>query len=149
MTEEQIELARALVACEQWDFEKLRGGSVVPLYGNSGATDRIAGFDDAYMQCWTENPGRGCWIRYRRDRYLTPEDGHNGNRVIPDLSDYATAAILLRMALEFDPGRTAGSVYSPDLQDPYWDIDLLENFRDKDLGTAAARALLAVWGDSK
>jgi hypothetical protein len=50
----------------------------------------------------------------------------------PDLSDYATAAILLRMALEARRAVNDRAAY--------------ELGEDEDLGTVAAQALLAAWG---
>lgn len=72
---------------------------------------------------------------------------------VPDLSDYATAAILLRMAMEAGrngPG-TWGSAETPSDDDGGWILsrDSMKGERigheNEDLGTVAAEALLAAW----
>lgn len=64
-----------------------------------------------------------------------------------DLSDYATAAILLRMAMEASSTSEARSIKG--YIHIWFNYTNLGVFKDRDLGTAAAKALLAVWAKEK
>jgi hypothetical protein len=72
------------------------------------------------------------------------------NGQLPDLGSYSTAAILLRMAMEawrYGP-HFAVAESSDDGEDGGWLISQYgrrTGWEDKDLGTVAATALLAVW----
>ena len=86
------------------------------------------------------------WVEGMYD--ATHERRHSyTERSIPDLSDYATAAILLRMAME----TTRRTAYVEGL---YWYIDRREQGADvwplqsADLGVVAAVALLSMWRES-
>ena len=93
--------------------------------------------------------------KWRTIRGMQEEDG------LPDLADFATAAILLRLANESDPWRGATYTYSPrlllprkggSLADLRWGVYRGNGVNGwierEDLGTIAAEALLAGWRDS-
>lgn len=68
---------------------------------------------------------------------------------LPRLDDFATAAILLRMAME--DGEAFVSAHTAHLEDDVWRLyneQLPRTWPEgRDLGTVAATALLACWGE--
>lgn len=114
MTDEQIELARLLVPCEQWRW--VVGMMMADSLKPKSPSDRMR------LEEGIGRPIPGCWL--------------------PDLSDYATVAILLRMAMEIQ-GVARLRPVTPIHGTPRWSIG--ETWMDPDLGTAAAKTLLAAW----
>ena len=139
MTEEQLGLARRLVACEEWRW--------VPGMLDKYGIRYLGGEADGQM-AWADSVDTGATVRYVWPEHLTVTP------FLPDISDYATAAILLRMAMEnmyeadcYIEGDKDGA---PEF---VWAFDFGKDIKDAvqyltmapDLGTAAGRALLVVW----
>lgn len=143
MNDEQLELARRLVKCEQWRYLEVMtvkrhdGYYVVidaeyraedPPYAAASALQLHEGEDIEVVEGWE----------------LFGLPSKNG-LVLPDLSDYVTASALLRLAIEFHWVARLRAP-TPIHDAPRWSIG--EAWMDPDLGTAAARALLAIWEPS-
>lgn len=124
MTKEQLSLAQRLAACKQW---KWRGGMAFEEPTNSGdaTCGRIGG---------ASTNGERVWVQFD-DSPQSPNP-----EWVPDLSDYAMASILLRIAIENDSDDHA----EVEFVDRTWDLKGCSSYED-DLGTAAAKALLEVW----
>lgn len=118
MTDEQIALARRLVACEQWRW--VQGMSTHDINPHGG--EPCGGWVIEVGIEGTENPDTTEWG--------------------PDLDDYATASILLRMAMEAIGGSVTGA---HPLSGAWHFGNEAYGGWERDLGTAAARALLATW----
>lgn len=132
MTPAQLDLARRLVAHPKFRWVE---GMLAQEAGNTAA-----GRVTSYLP---SAPG-GPKIAVARGVMGADEEWYCAD-ALPDLSDYATAAILLRMAMEAqEPEAVAGRLayYSPAL----WNVGVEENPEPTDLGTVAATALLAAWG---
>lgn len=123
MTDDQLGLSRRLVACEQWRCVRgmiVTPGCIVVMTKNGQVAVR------------SQADGKTYW--------------YSRAECVPDLSDYATAAILLRMAMESNedvtPEQHADNLHK-------WGVDWGHGpgFEpgEGDLGTTAARVLLAIW----
>lgn len=95
-------------------------------------------------------------VAHPRWRWLEAMASDAGFQGLPDLGDYATAAILLRMAMEAgvplnrevrlsSDGWEQGQVQYDHLTLDYVDGKMVDP--NPDLGTVAATALLAAWGE--
>lgn len=124
MTEEQLAVARRLVACEQFEW---RAGMQMHYNLNTGgyAPVRIIQVEGGWL-----------YVRGGEDRHRATDGDLN-------IADYATAAILLRDALEAEALETVSCIDE-------WVLDWpssgpIPAQADEDLGSAAALALLAIW----
>ena len=115
MSPEQLDLARRLVACDQWRW--------------------VDGMLYGYISCDLYHSHS---TRYR------PCDAMDVS-LWPNLSDYATAAILLVMVCESIKGEVSATLTRGWWWLGSYDGHSIDEQRHKDLGTAAARALLAIW----
>ena len=140
MNTEQTDLARRLVACDQWRYQprmaiKTRDHEAIAIDEHHTILeleyhpkdDIWAASTDLVVDEWMDTHEGGFWFQ------LSVIEGRleDGSWVLPCLSDYATAAILLRMACEQCGAHAMGA----------WFYD----GPPPDLGTAAAKALLAIW----
>lgn len=136
MTNDQLDLARRLVSHQKWRW--VAGMQPYPetLYG-----------------CVAE-PGLD------EERRLWDEQGWRPPAFYVDLTDYATAAILFRMAAEADttpradktPRRVIPDGTVPDWRPKIWACHVSPPgqygwVEEEDLGTLAAQALLEAWGE--
>lgn len=140
MTPAQLDLARRLVAHPKWRW----------VAGMVADEMRLMGPEEVPVQL---NGSNGGWICDDNPSPPFP--------MIPDLTDYATAAILLRMAHEADQTDRrhspvlvyAGGVAAvPADRNMVWGCHIVPGDKhgwaeSKDLGTVAAQALLAAWGE--
>ena len=123
MTDEQLGLARRLVACEQWSW--VYGMTYVGLRHQRTATTELL----------------TSLVQYKN---VFPTNLSLCTEAWPDLADYATAAILLRVAMEANgPGAECMIRGKTPIHPVRWAVSLAYNHAD--LGTAAATALLAIW----
>lgn len=120
MTPAQLDLARRLASHPKWQW--LPGLAACPWGDDRSERIHIATTPNGPTPCWGANEKQ--WYD------LLPT-------AAPDLTDYATAAILLRMAME--AGRPPAPI-SRALGD---DGEVFEIYD----GTVAATALLAAWGE--
>lgn len=131
MTPDQLDLAKRLVACSQWRW--------VPGMREHFGCRRLDYTDESGEEAWW-NPDRIEIVQY----VWPAHRAHDGSTpFLPDLSDYATAAILLRLAMEAN----CEVAYPPTAELHHWAIYGDMPSSDPDLGTASARALLSVWSE--
>jgi hypothetical protein len=123
-------LARRLVAAKQWRW-------VAGMQAQGHGYDDLTYTDTTTPQGWE---GSTRVLDAERDGYARDADGYRvvAPDAVPDLSDYATAAILLRMAIE-----TGHYADGSGINGALWRIGT--GHYDTDLGTVAATALLAAW----
>ena len=148
MTEEQIEIARRLVACGQFYWT---GGTLMAF--------RYEG-EDEWMAIRLDCDGWGEGLGKDHSRMIEDSREEGGDPMvdtIPDLADDATGGVLLGMLCSADgvvcvepqcvnpPWRTPS--------EPAWSVVVgiddageLSRYEGSTLAEACARALLAVWG---
>ena len=148
MTPDQLAKSKQLVAHSMWTAWELQQ------------------FSDARFRGVDQNIAKGKVRPHRRGHYqkrarsLTQMpilwvyvEGSSPHEYVPDLSDYATAAILLRMAMEMaaNAGEVDTECRTDKHGDLWWAIMCMASNElcksSDDLGTAAATALLAIWGE--
>ena len=131
------EVARALVARRR--FEWRRGMS-----DTNGNIHVRAGWGVQDGTLFRDKPDPEVF-RINPDDYYAPDPGEEAP---PDLSDPATAGVLVHML------RETGCLWSIDTMGPEWSVCIrtgigaTQGFKAEHLGEAAARALLAIWSNA-
>lgn len=142
MTDEQLAMAKRLVAHSSWRWKagmRITGELGQPpnrpriygriLWANSGEPSMVEWHNHpAAKKTWTMETARMVGLK-------------------PDFEDYATAAILLRMAMEADPSLRAQRPADESEAGYGWALSEDLKCTYEDLGMEAAEALLDAWGD--